>query len=115
MEKKLKIKEKIKEKKEHTKKVLATKAIRASQKIAIRKAKKDIRKLYTKHEEMINNLMDETAKIMSLEKEEKQPTMMAMICTNMITGFDTQKEMEMVLEMIKKTLEEYNKENKTPK
>lgn len=94
---------------------IAIKSINWAKKIATRKTKIEIAKLQKKHEIMINSITEQVQQLVTLEPEQKQNQMVAIIGANIIAGFETKQEMEITIEMIKETIQQYCKYEKITK
>lgn len=93
---------------------MAIKGIKWAEKIAVRKASIGIEKLHEQNKNFIDDIREKVADLIELNEEKNSGQIACMICSEIIAGFETQKEQNLVMEMIKKTLEEYNKIEKTP-
>lgn len=93
---------------------MAIKGVKWAEKIAVKRAKKDMVNMSEKHREFIDELQEKCADLMELVPVEKQGIMCATICSNLIQGFDTKKEMDMVIKMIQSAVDEYWKMDDIP-
>lgn len=90
---------------------MGLRAVRWAEKVAVKKAKKEIGKLFERHQGEMNYLLGECEDVVMKEEDEKKhPQMVAMVCTSLIAGFDTYQEQRLVLQMVEETLKNYNKE-----
>lgn len=86
---------------------MAITAVKGLQGIAKRKAYKQMTKISEKHREFIDEIQSRCADIIELEPENKQGQIVATVCANIIQGFDTKQEMDIVIEMIKTAINKY--------
>lgn len=90
---------------------IAIASVKTLQKITMNHSQKQMQKIAQKHEQFIKEIQDKCADIVELEDEKQQPLIIAVVCTSIIQGFDTKKEMDFVTEMIKTAIEEYWKQD----
>ena len=88
---------------------LQSMGVRTAQRIAIRKAKSDLKKLYDKHELLLDDVCDKVADFVLLEKEKKHKLMAVMVMHKLITGFEPE-EFDMIFEMVKASIDEHKKQ-----
>lgn len=93
---------------------MALKAVDWSKKIAVKKSEKEMIKISDKYRSFINEIQEKCADIIELEPENKQSSIVTTICANIIQGFDTKKEMDLVIDMIQNAINEYWKNDEIP-
>ena len=76
--------------------------------------RKETKLISERHREFIDDIQNKCADIIELEPEEKQGSIVATVCANIIQGFDTQEEMNLVIEMIQNAINEYWKLDDIP-
>lgn len=89
-------------------------AVKTIEKLAIRQAKREMGNLNEKHMEFIKQIQMECAEVLELEDDQKAMSLSAIIIASILQGFDTQREMELTLEMAKTTIDEYWKQKDIP-
>jgi len=84
-------------------------SVKILQDLAIQKARLSIRDLETRYKLQIQEILRQIEGVMSIEEEKNHPALASIICSYIIGAFDTEKEVEMCLEMTRQTVEEYVK------
>lgn len=93
---------------------MALTSVKGLQKVAVKKGYKNMEKIGTKHRAFIDEIQNKCANIIELEPENQQASIVATVCANIIQGFDTKKEMNIVIEMIQTAVDEYWKMEDIP-
>lgn len=80
--------------------------------LMLKNARRNMEKLAGKHELDIIEIQELCGDKIEAVPEKEQNLMVAIILSNILQGFDTKKEMDMVIEMVQTTVNEYwkNKE-----
>lgn len=85
------------------------------QKVAVKKGYNNMIKISDKYRPFIDEIQEKCADIIEMEPNDKQQAnIVATVCANIIQGFDTKKEMDLVVEMIQTAINEYWKTENIP-